>query len=106
MLKTHRQRTVEQVRLLDGTAELDVESVERYDFVARTLTRLGYARFCRADEGVVRQFLAKMTELSRATPSGPPASQAPPPSTEALGAFATTEVRHASVPSALHEPIH
>ena len=45
-LKTHRLRTVEQVRaFLDGTGELDVKSVERaaaYDFITETLNRLGY----------------------------------------------------------------
>ena len=69
-LKTHRLRTVEQVRaFLDGTGELDVKSVERaaaYDFITETLNRLGYARLSRADKGVMRQFLVKMTGLSRA----------------------------------------
>ena len=49
-LKTHRLRTVEQVRaFLDGSGELDVKSVERaaaYDFITETLNRLGYARLC------------------------------------------------------------
>ena len=62
-LKTHRLRTVPQVRaFLDGTAELDVQVVERaaaYDFLTSTLSRLGYARLSRADKGVVRQFLAR-----------------------------------------------
>ena len=69
-LKTHRLRTVAQVRaFLDGTAELDVQVVERaaaYDFLTSTLSRLGYSRLSRADKGVVRQFLAKVTGLSRA----------------------------------------
>ena len=69
-LKTHRLRTVEQVRaFLDGTGELDVKSGERaaaYDFITETLNRLGYARLSRADKGVMRQFLVKMTGLSRA----------------------------------------
>ena len=69
-LKTHRLRTVAQVRaFLDGACELDVQVVERaaaYDFITATLSRLGYARLSRADKGVVRQFLAKVTGLSRA----------------------------------------
>ena len=69
-LKTHRLRTVEPVRaFLDGTGELDVKSVERaaaYDFITETLNRLGYAQLSRADKGVIRQFLVKMTGLSRA----------------------------------------
>ena len=68
-LKTHRLRTVEQVRcFLEGTGELDVKSVERaaaYDFIAQTLSRLSYARLSRADKGIIRQFLAKVTGLSR-----------------------------------------
>ena len=47
-LKTHRLRTVAQVRaFLKGTAELDVQVVARaaaYDFTTGTLSRLGYLR--------------------------------------------------------------
>ena len=69
-LKTHRLRTIEQIRaFLDGAGELDVQVVERaaaYDFITGTLSRLGYVRRRRADKGVIRQFLAKVTGLSRA----------------------------------------
>ena len=69
-LKTHRLRTIEQIRaFLDGAGELDVQVVERaaaYDFITGTLSRLGYVRRRRADKGVIRQFLAKVMGLSRA----------------------------------------
>ena len=69
-LRTHRPRTVEKVRgFLDGAGELDVQVVERAsacDFIAGTLSRLGYARRSSADKGIIRQVLTKVTGLSRA----------------------------------------
>ena len=45
-LKTHRLRTIEQIRaFLKGAGELDVQVVERaaaYDFITGTLSRLRY----------------------------------------------------------------
>ena len=43
-----------------------VERAAAYDFITETLNRLGYAQLSRADKGVMRQFLVKMTGLSQA----------------------------------------
>ena len=47
---------------LDGTVAINfsVAAFERYDFVARTVRRFGYARLNRADKGVVLRFLARV----------------------------------------------
>ena len=53
-LKTRRSGTVEQVRRFpDGAGGPDVQVVERAaacEFIAGPLSRLGYARWSRADE--------------------------------------------------------
>ena len=52
-----------------GSEPVDFHLTDRrgaYDFVTRTLRRLNYAGLSKADKGVVRWFVAKVTGLSRA----------------------------------------
>ena len=69
-LQTERIRTVDQVRaFLDGSEPVDYLPQDRddvYEFVRRTLVRVGYTRLSRPGKGAVRRYLAKMTGLSRA----------------------------------------
>jgi transposase InsO family protein len=60
--------TLAQLRaFLDGTVAVDfaVTGEERYDFIARTVRRLGYARLKRTDKGVVLRFLGRVSGYSR-----------------------------------------
>src|ERR1700675_250288 len=52
---------------LDGTVTVDfaVEAEARYDFIARTVRRFGYARLKRTDKGVVLRFLERVSGYSR-----------------------------------------
>ena len=65
-----RVRTVDEVRdFMAGSEPVDFHLTERrgaYDFVTRTLRRLSYAGLSKADKGVVRRFVVKVTGLSRA----------------------------------------
>ena len=69
-LQTERLRTVEQLEgFLDGNVEVDFKPEGReaaYGFVRRTLVRLRYGELGRGGKGVVREYLAKTTGLSRA----------------------------------------
>jgi transposase InsO family protein len=62
--------SLEQIRaFLAGSGEVRFAGVGRaevYAWVERTLVRRGYAGLGRADKGVVRQYVARMTGLSRA----------------------------------------
>jgi transposase InsO family protein len=62
--------SLEQIRaFLAGSGEVRFAGVRRdevYGWVERTLVRHGYAGLGRADKGVVRQYLARMTGRSRA----------------------------------------
>ena len=52
-----------------GSEPVDFHLTERrgaYEFVTRALRRLGYGALSKADKGVVRRFVAKVTGLSRA----------------------------------------
>ena len=53
---------------LDGSDEQDVKRVERAaaDFMTRASDRLGHGQLSCLDGGIVRQFLSRMTGLSRA----------------------------------------
>ena len=70
MLQTHRVRTLDQVRLfLDGAEPVEVRPLDRsarYEFVAQTLRRFGYWQPGKADKGVARRFVGKVSGLSRA----------------------------------------
>ena len=60
--------TLAQLRaFLDGTAAMDlaVSGEARYDFIARTVRRFGYARLKRADKAVVLRFLERVSGYSR-----------------------------------------
>jgi len=61
-------QTLEQVRaFLNGTVtvEFSVAANERYDFVARTVRRFGYACLKRPDKAVVLRFLQRVSGYSR-----------------------------------------
>ena len=61
-------QTLDQVRaFLEGTIPIDFSLApnERYDFVARTVRRFGYARLKRPDKSVVLRFLECVSGYSR-----------------------------------------
>jgi transposase InsO family protein len=61
-------RTLEQVHaFVQGTVALDfsVPPDQRYEFVARTVRRFGYARLSRPDKGLVLRFLMHVSGYSR-----------------------------------------
>ena len=70
MLHTHRVRTLDEVRsFLDGTEPVEVQSLNRgarYEFVAQTFRRCRYGQLGKAEKGVLRRFLVKVSGLSRA----------------------------------------
>ena len=69
-LDTQRLQTLDQVReFLAGSRPLDLQletRAEAYAFVAETLQRFDYSRQGKADKGLIRRFLNKVTGLSRA----------------------------------------
>ena len=69
-LDIERVRNINEVRdFMAGSEPVDFHLTDRrgaYDFVTRTLRRLNYAGLSKADKGVVRRFVAKVTGLSRA----------------------------------------
>ncbi len=69
-LDTQRLQTLDQVReFLAGSRPLDLQPqtrAEAYAFVAETLQRFDYSRQGKADKGLIRRFLNKVTGLSRA----------------------------------------
>ena len=70
-LDIERVRTVDEVRdFMAGSEPVDFHLTERrgaYDFVTRTLRRLSYAGLTKADKGVVRRFVAKVTGVVAGT---------------------------------------
>ena len=69
-LDIERLRTIDEVRdFMAGSEPVDFPLTERrgaYEFVTRALRRLGYGALTKADKGVVRRLVAKVTGLSRA----------------------------------------
>jgi len=69
-LKTQGLQTMEQIRaFLEGSQPLGFEAPQReaaYDFVRQQLQRFAYARLGKADKGLVRRYLCKVTGISRA----------------------------------------
>ncbi len=69
-LQTERINTVDQINaFLEGNEQVDYLPQERddaYEFVRRTLVRIGYGRVGRSGKGAVREYLGKTTGLSRA----------------------------------------
>jgi len=70
MLKTQGLQDLDQVRaFLDGIQALGFEAPTReaaYDWIAGELRRFGYSRLSKADKGLVRRYLEKVTGRSRA----------------------------------------
>jgi len=69
-LRTEGLQNLEQIKtFLEGSAPLGFEPPGReavYGWLATELRRFGYARLGKADKGLLRQYLAKVTGLSRA----------------------------------------
>jgi hypothetical protein len=69
-LHTQGLQSLEQVRaFLEGSQPLDFEVPNReatYEFIAQNLRLFGYARLGKADKGLVRRYLCKVTGRSRA----------------------------------------
>ena len=69
-LRTEGLQSLEQVKaFLEGSASLGFEPPCRkavYGWIAAELQRFGYARLGKADKGLLRRYLAKVTSLSRA----------------------------------------
>ncbi len=69
-LQTQRVQTLEQVRaFVEGSEAVDFVGGDRagvYALVRRTLVKLDYHRLGKADKGLVKRYLAKVTGLSRA----------------------------------------
>ena len=69
-LDTERLRTLSEVRaFLDGSHPVNFRLVDRddaYGFVRRTLVRFRYTTLDKPSKGLLRQFLGKVTGLSRA----------------------------------------
>ena len=69
-LETHGLQTLEQLRaFLEGSQPLDFEAPSReagYEFIVQQLRRFGYARLGRADKGLLRRYLCKVSGISRA----------------------------------------
>jgi transposase InsO family protein len=69
-LKTQGLQTLEQVcAFLEGSKPLEFEIPQReaaYDFIAQQLRRFGYTRLGKADKGLIRRYLCRLTGLSRA----------------------------------------
>jgi len=67
-LKTQGLQTLEQVRnFLDGNKPIEFEISQRdaaYDFIAQQLRLFGYIRQKKADKGLIRSYLCKVTGLS------------------------------------------
>jgi len=70
IMNSSKLETIEQVReFLSGTEvmEFSVESTEGcYAFIQATLDKFGYGRLGKADKGLIRRYLRKMTGYSRA----------------------------------------
>lgn len=69
-LKTQGLQTLEQIRsFLNGSEPLAFTAPQRtaaYDFIAEQLRHFGYLRLGKTDKGLVRQYLCKVTGVSRA----------------------------------------
>ena len=95
-LDTQRLQTLDQVReFLAGSRPLDLQPqtrAEAYAFVAEALQRFDYSRQGKADKGLIRRFLNKVTGLSArrspacCTSTGP---QEPSPTAAAPGPLPT-----------------
>jgi transposase InsO family protein len=70
MLQTQGLKTLDDVRgFLAGSQGVEINAPSReaaYTFIAQTLRRFGYRRLPKADKGVLKRYLGKVTGLSRA----------------------------------------
>ena len=70
MLQTQGLKSLDDLRaFLAGSQEVEIRTPERavaYAFIGQTLKRFGYRRLGKAQKGLVRAYLAKVTGLSRA----------------------------------------
>ena len=69
-LTTQGLQTLDQIRdFIDHSAPLGFEPPDRsavYEWIAQELRRFGYARLGKADKGLLKRYLARVTGLSRA----------------------------------------
>ncbi len=69
-MQTHGLQSLDQIRsFLEGNQIVEFDRLERkvaYEFVGQTLGRFAYARLGRADKGLIRRYLCKLSGLSRA----------------------------------------
>ena len=69
-LRTEGLQSLEQIKaFVEGSAPLGFEPPDRdavYDWLATELRRFGYIRLGKADKGLMRQYLARVSGLSRA----------------------------------------
>ena len=69
-LQTQGLQSLEQVRaFLEGSQSLGFEIPNReatYEFIARTLRHFAYTRLGKADKGLLKRYLSKVTGRSRA----------------------------------------
>ena len=69
-METKRLERLEQVRgFVEGSGEVDFELTEResaYGFIRRTLVQFGYHGLGKAEKGVLRAYVGKVTGMSRA----------------------------------------
>ena len=69
-LDTERLRTLEEIRtFMEGNRPVDFRSADRagaYEFVRRTLVRFRYGTLDKPSKGLLKEFLGKVTGLSRA----------------------------------------
>jgi hypothetical protein len=70
MLQTQGLKTLGDIRgFLAGSQAVEIKTPQRevaYAFIAETLRRFGYARLGRAEKGLLRAYVGKVTGLSRA----------------------------------------
>ena len=68
-MNDEKLQTIEQVKgFLEGTEEVKFRVLtveEKYDWIGRVLVRFRYNRLKRADKGVIRWYIEKVTGYSR-----------------------------------------
>lgn len=68
-LKTQGLQTLKQIRaFLEGSQPIDFDAPQRehaYDFIGQTLRHFGYVRLGKANKGLLKRYLCKVTGISR-----------------------------------------
>ena len=112
-------QTLAQIReFMAGTADVPFTPKsgrqERYEFVARTLRRLGWACHRRPDKGLLKAYFGKMTGLSRAQvtrliaqycQSGTVQARYQPPATAWRGRFTAEDCSALAELDSLHDTL-